>query len=175
MRGGGGRRLRYGGRLDFYVGIVGDFGCSRGELNREHRVTVLAPKETDILHVPDAGDAPGLTATTRGRGLQETAEASLVGGLCHLRVARSSLTAMRAASSSSFSLWNVSRDVSLWRHTGSRASTRALMRVRRAATISTSTAIRRRPIVKRNAPRVAQKCAVQAISHQRRFLRPAVR
>jgi hypothetical protein len=94
-------------------GIVGDFGCSRGELSREHLVTVLAPKETNILHVPDAGDAPGLTAATHGRGLQETAEASLVGRLCHLWAARSSLTAMRAASSSSFSFWNVSRDASL--------------------------------------------------------------
>jgi hypothetical protein len=51
------------------VGIVGDFGCSRGELNREHLVAVLAPKETDILHVPEAGDAPGLTEATQGRGL----------------------------------------------------------------------------------------------------------
>jgi hypothetical protein len=84
-------------------GIVGDFGGSRGELNREHLVTILAPKETDILHLPDAGDAPRLAAATRGSRLQETSEASLVGGLSHLRAARSSLTAMRAASSSSFS------------------------------------------------------------------------
>jgi hypothetical protein len=119
------------------MGIVGDFGCSRGELNRENLVTVLAPKETDILHLPDAGDAPGLTEQARGRGPQETAEASLVGGPCHLRVSLSILTAMRAASSSSFSFWNVSRDASLWRHTGSRASTRVFMRARRAARIST--------------------------------------
>jgi len=70
---------------------VGDFGCSRGELNREHLVTVLAPKETDILHLPDTGHAPGLTAAARGSGLQETAEASLVGGLSQLRPARSFL------------------------------------------------------------------------------------
>ena len=74
------------------MGIVGDFGCSRGELNRDHLVAVLAPKETDILHVPDAGDAPGITEATRRTGLQETAEASLVKGLCHRRTAGSSLT-----------------------------------------------------------------------------------
>jgi hypothetical protein len=56
------------GDLGFYVGTVGDFSGSRGELNRENLVTVLAPKEADILHVPDAGDAPGLTEATRGRG-----------------------------------------------------------------------------------------------------------
>lgn len=146
-------RLRHGERLGLYVGIVRDFGCPRGELNRENLVTVLAPKETDIVHLPDAGDATGLTAATRGTERQEASEASLVGGLCHLRASRSSLTAMRAASSSSFSVWNVSRDGSLWRHTGSRASSRVFMRVRRAAIVSTSTAILRRPIVDRNAPR----------------------
>jgi hypothetical protein len=56
-------------RLAFYPDIVGDFGGSRGELNREHLVTVLATKETDILDLPDAGDARGLTAATRGSGL----------------------------------------------------------------------------------------------------------
>jgi len=59
----------HGGHLGFYRRIVGDFGGSRGELNREHLVTVLAPKEPDILHLPDAGDAPGLTEATRGSGL----------------------------------------------------------------------------------------------------------
>jgi hypothetical protein len=70
---------------------VRDFGCSRGELNREHLVTVLAPKETDILHLPDGGDAPGLTERTPGRWLQEKAEASLAGGLGHLPPNPSSL------------------------------------------------------------------------------------
>jgi hypothetical protein len=72
-----------GRRLASYAGIVGDFRCSRDELNREHLVTVLAPKETDILHLPDAGDATGPTEATWGRGLEETVEASLVGGPCH--------------------------------------------------------------------------------------------
>src|SRR5262245_52231727 len=118
------RSVVFWAALGFYVGIVGDFVRPRGELNRENLVTILAAKETDILHVPDARDAPGLTAATRRRGLQETSEASLRGKLCHLRAARSSLTEMRAASSSSLSSWNVSRDASLWRHTGSSASSR---------------------------------------------------
>src|SRR5580765_691448 len=80
--------------------IVGDFGCSRGELNREHLVAVFAPEETNILNLPDADEARGITQGTRRTGLQETAEASLIGGQCHPRAPRSSLTAMRAASSS---------------------------------------------------------------------------
>jgi len=49
---------------------------------------------------------------------------------------------MRAASSSSFSFRNVSRVASMSRHTGSRASSRVLMRVRRAAMISASICMR---------------------------------
>jgi hypothetical protein len=126
---------------------VGDFACWRGQLNRKHPITVRAPEETDIFHVPDAGDAPGFANGTPGWRLQQKAAASLVEGLGHLRATRSSLTAMRAASSSSFSFWNVSRAPSLSRHTDSRASSRALMRVRRAAMISVSTGILRRRIV----------------------------
>jgi hypothetical protein len=73
------------------VSIVGDFSSRRDEMNREHPVTVLAPEETDILHVPDAGDAPGFTEGTPGRWLQEKAEAALVGGLRHLPPDGSSL------------------------------------------------------------------------------------
>jgi len=50
------------------VGIAGDFGWARGELNREHLVTVRTPEETDILHQPDAGDARRFTEATRGTG-----------------------------------------------------------------------------------------------------------
>ena len=53
--------------LGFLVSIASGIACSRGEMNREHLVTVPAPEEADIVHLHDAGDAQGaFTEGTRG-------------------------------------------------------------------------------------------------------------
>ena len=55
-----------GGRLGFLLGSVVSIARSRGAGNREHPVTVRAPKDTYIVDQPDAGDARAVTEGTWG-------------------------------------------------------------------------------------------------------------
>jgi hypothetical protein len=72
--------MRRGVRLPREHG--GQHDCSRGARNREHPVTVRATEETNILHLSDARRAPGFTDGTRGRWLQEQAEACGASSSC---------------------------------------------------------------------------------------------